>query len=199
MTNQRGKRVSEAHFALAYGGWTPRQATAYVFRLAMRLHRGNEQNALDLAQDIMERLVGSADSGVVVTSPAAYIKKKTTNLFLDNYRKEMTLKRGSGQIVPGLDDEALNVADTAPGPEGVALSNEEKNIIYAAIKELSPVLREVVELAIDPDEGNFQRITQAEIAQQLGISPKLVKSRMHDAKEKLAEMLKDMTKMQEVN
>lgn len=199
MTDRRGNHVSETQFALTYGGWTPQQTTARVFRLAMRLHRGNEHNALDLAQDIMEILVSRVDSGIIVTSPGAFISNITTNYFVDIYRKQGTLKRGSGHSMLGLDGEALGVADIAPDPENAALSKEERRIIYASIKELSPVLREVIELAIDPDEGNFHRIPQAQIAQQLGIPTRLVKSRLHDAKEKLAEMLKGMMNMQEVN
>lgn len=82
-------------------------------------------------------------------------------------------------------DEAHGVAETAPDPERQVADREELDRTMAAITTLPPRLKEV--LILRAIEG----LSQAEVADVLGISEKAVETRLYRARTKLSEKLRD--------
>lgn len=77
---------------------------------------------------------------------------------------------------------AFDVSDPAPSPESAAISNETRHTLYAALAQLSPEQRRVVELRL-------AGLTSAEIGQVLGRSRGAVDVAQHRAVGRLRVLL----------
>lgn len=151
----------------------------------------SKEDSEDVVQEAFERVILAARSRKSVPKNGrAYFARIVLNLIIDMWKKQLAAKRGGGAVVLGL-DEKIQVEDLAPTPSDSAENIELRRCVLAAIDTLSPANREVLELALDIDSGNFDRMSHAEIAERLGLPTKTVKSRMHETKKKLAICLAD--------
>jgi RNA polymerase sigma-70 factor (ECF subfamily) len=78
----------------------------------------------------------------------------------------------------------LDFPDSGPSPEDSCLQREQKRILSAAVKELTPGMREAVELR------ELRELSTQETAHVMGLSAEAVKGRVFHARKKLREMLK---------
>jgi RNA polymerase sigma-70 factor (ECF subfamily) len=92
----------------------------------------------------------------------------------------LTRGRPRGEHVPA---SAAELVDRRTSPSGVLVRDDERELFARALERLSPKLREILELFY------WQDRSIAEIATQLGISVGTVKSRLHRAREQVAEHL----------
>jgi RNA polymerase sigma-70 factor (ECF subfamily) len=74
--------------------------------------------------------------------------------------------------------------DPAPGPLDSTIDKEKRQMLYEAMRQLSPQRRRCVELRI------IDGLSYNEIAKLMGISIGSVKAHLHEAKKKLGEQLK---------
>jgi RNA polymerase sigma factor (sigma-70 family) len=154
----------------------------------------NKEDREDIVQQAFERVVIAARRRDTPPSHAnAYFGKIVLSLIVDKWRRERAVKRGSGAIITSIDD-SIHVKDPHPTPEQSAGNLELRNQIVASLKRLSPEHQEILGLALDLDSGDFSRMSHAEIARRLGLEPKTVKSRLHEAKKKLAICLAEWRK-----
>jgi RNA polymerase sigma factor (sigma-70 family) len=80
-------------------------------------------------------------------------------------------------------DDVAEPQLAGPGPEELALASLERDRVLAAVDRLSLVHREVVMLTFAAD------LSQAEIAEVLGVAVGTVKSRLHNARAALVRQL----------
>lgn len=81
--------------------------------------------------------------------------------------------------------EALDPADPSPGPESNALRGEFQRQLWTAVQNLSDPLREVITLHY------YMELTAVEIAAILNCPEGTIYSRLHNARRRLAETLKE--------
>lgn len=110
--------------------------------------------------------------------------KLSTWIFGIAYRK--ALKALSRQDLPLDPDEADEVADTGPGPEQRMGLVQLRERLRAAMAELSPEHRAVVELCY------FHDMPYGEIAEVVGCPPETVKTRMFYARRRLRVLLDEL-------
>ncbi len=79
--------------------------------------------------------------------------------------------------------EPLDLPDPQPDPEGTALRGEYRQMLWAAVQNLSDPLREVVTLHY------YMELPAVEIAVTLGCPEGTIYSRLHNARRRLAEAL----------
>lgn len=110
--------------------------------------------------------------------------KLSTWIFGIAYRKG--LKALSRQDLPVESDDADEAADSGPGPEQRLGSSQVRDRLRAAMAELSPEHRAVVELCY------FHDMAYAEIAEVVGCPAETVKTRMFYARRRLRQLLDDL-------
>lgn len=110
--------------------------------------------------------------------------KLSTWIFGIAYRK--ALKALSRQDLPVEDDEADEAVDAGPGPEQQLGLAQIRGRLRAAMAELSPEHRAVVELCY------FHDMAYGEIAEIVGCPPETVKTRMFYARRRLRLLLDDL-------
>ena len=110
--------------------------------------------------------------------------KLSTWIFGIAYRKG--LKALSRQDLPVETDEADEAADGEPGPEQRLGASQVRDRLRAAMAELSPEHRAVVELCY------FHDMAYAEIAEVVGCPAETVKTRMFYARRRLRQLLDDL-------
>jgi RNA polymerase sigma factor, sigma-70 family len=119
---------------------------------------GNAALAEDLTQETWLRAAG-ANGAATLGNPRGYLFRIAANLALDHQRHA-----AYGVEVEAPEDIAASVPDPAPSPEEATLHRAEFNRLMAVVDGLSPRCREVFVLC------RFEGMTQAEVAERLGIS-----------------------------
>lgn len=99
------------------------------------------------------------------------LRKKKSSLFIDITDEE--------------DNQAYNVADTAPSAEDELITEQNLSRLLQFIKELKPHYQEVIQLRY------FQELSYQEIAEQLGEPLNNVKIKLLRAKKLLAEIIEN--------
>ena len=174
----------------AFTGTTLEHLMRVGYAVSSRKLRKREDRE-DAVQEAFARLIVVARRQAPTReNPGAYFARIVLSVIIDNCRQELAAKRGGGAVVLGLEDK-IQVEDPNPTPPDLAQVAELRRRTLAAIETLSPVNREVLDLAFDIDSGSFERMSHAEIADQLGLTAKTVKSRIHETKKKLAICLAD--------
>ncbi len=125
--------------------------------------------AADLAQESYARVLAVQQSGDPIAEPRALLYRTARNLVIDRHRRDTV--RASTQTTDA--DEALLPMDMAPAPsasqpEVAAASTQAVNAMLAAIGALPLRCREAFIL------HKFDGLSQAEVAEQMGISVKMV-------------------------
>ena len=114
----------------------------------------------------------------------------STWIFGIAYRK--ALKALGRQDLPVEDDDAEEAPDEGPGPERQLGLVQVRGRLKAAMAELSPEHRAVVELCY------FHDMAYGEIAEVVGCPPETVKTRMFYARRRLRQLLDDLAGLGEL-
>jgi len=115
-----------------------------------------------------------------------WLREITKNVIRNWSRREGRIARSS---VSSLDDEdvsghfAENIKSSTPLPEACVLAQERFQVIRTAISELPPIHQQVIWYFY------VEELPEKKIAQRLGIRKGTVKSRLHNARNRLAELL----------
>ena len=157
-----------------------------VFNVAYRL-LGRRQDAEDAAQEAFMRAYRALDRFDVERPFAPWIKRIATNVcynWLEKERKRTAvtaadLRREGGEPI-SLDDIAASPAT----PEHALAAAEQTDRVRAALLQLPPRYRVVVELR------HFQDLSYAEIAEVVERPLSDVKSDLFRGRKKLAQLLK---------
>jgi RNA polymerase sigma-70 factor (ECF subfamily) len=156
-----------------YHDYAPR-----VFHLARRM-LGNDADAEDVTQDVLLQVLRKISTFRGEASLPTWLHKVTVNAALAHRRKRAA--RENHRIYDPLDDLP---ADGHPGPvrrwsraaEKQVLDHETQQVIEAAIGRVPEPYRDVYVLA------DVEGLSNADIAEMLGISLSAVKSRLHRAR-----------------
>ncbi|MDR0626773.1 MAG: sigma-70 family RNA polymerase sigma factor [Bifidobacteriaceae bacterium] len=141
----------------------------FVYRLAWRL-TGNTPDAEDLTQETFIRVFRGLDSYKPDGSFEGWLRRITTNLFLDAKRRESRLR------FEALDDEAGEVADPVAAQEDLVATLSLGEALGEALAGLSPDMRRALVMC-DVEGRSYQ-----EIADVLGVRLGTVRSRLHRAR-----------------
>ena len=104
-----------------------------------------------------------------------------TTVVLNRCRDRLRRRKVAGFFGLSGDDELHSIADDLPGPEALAVSREELNLVQAEIARMPVRLREA--LVLVTIEGR----SQAEAADLLGTTEKAIETRVYRARNRLKE------------
>ena len=143
-----------------------------VFNVALRMLR-DRQDALDVAQTTFLKAfehLGDYD-------PAFRFYSWLYRIAINESLNALALRKPRGEL-------DANTADEGPGPDRVTEGHQALQAIEDALMEISPELRTVTVLR------HITQLSYADIAEALGLPEKTVKSRLHSARERLREQLR---------
>ena len=157
-----------------------------VYGLAYSMVR-NEQDATDIAQEAFVRAWQAIRKFQKNASFYTWLYRITTNLCIDFVRKRERRPTTTFEeaIDPDTDADVNEPPSTNPLPTDELRRKELRLQIYAALRELSPAHRVVIQLR------EFDGLDYAEIARAVGCSIGTVMSRLHYARKHLQKLLKD--------
>lgn len=163
-----------------------------VFRFFLR-KRFAVEDARDLTQTVFFRVYQGMKGFRGESTERTWVFSVAQNVFRNTLRHEGANKRQRSEIPyegagPGErpDGGAASLPDpAAPDPFETTLTRERQALLWRAIDELPPRMRQCVLLWVDQD------LKYREIAQVLDVSIDTVKSQLHQAKERLRERLGD--------
>ena len=142
---------------------------------------GNASDADDLVQEIIVRFKQAADNGMVPSEARqceVWLARTLRNRFIDLCRRRAVQQQGAGE--QDLGEEAA-APQELPGDsiyDSIAAEH-----LSQALDKLSPKLRETLKLHLEGKKYH-------EIAELLGVPIGTVGKRIHDARERLHELLK---------
>src|SRR6266404_3063615 len=157
-----------------------------VYGLAFSMLR-NEQDATDLCQEAFVRGWQAIRKFRRDASFYTWIYRITTNLAIDFTRRRdrQPTTPFEEEIDPDVDASVQEPPSTNPSPVDEAQRQELREQIDAALLELSPEHRAVIQLR------EFDGLDYAAIAKIIGCSIGTVMSRLHYARKHLQKVLKD--------
>jgi RNA polymerase sigma-70 factor (sigma-E family) len=150
-----------------------REHATPLLRLAVLL-TGDRATAEELVQDAFIRLSQAANPPVL-TAERAYLRRTVINLSHGHHRHLRVVRRHP-EPQPG----------TAPTAELAAVRQGDGAAVVAAIRTLPDRQRDCIVLRF------YEDLSDAEIADALGISPGSVKTHLHRAKAALADRLEEL-------
>ena len=148
-----------------------------LYRLVARII-GDDDEALDLVQEAFVSAYGALRSYDPNRPMRAWLSRIAINKARD-WRRRRAVRRLISAVLPMSD--ADRTVDDTPSAETVASDRQELAGVAAAIAALPTNLREA--LVLRAIEG----LSQAEVAEILGVSEKAVETRVYRARLKLAE------------
>jgi RNA polymerase sigma-70 factor (ECF subfamily) len=143
-----------------------------VFNVALRMLR-NRQDAMDVAQTTFLKAfehLGDYD-------PAFRFYSWLYRIAINESLNALALRK-PGAALDG------NAADDAPGPDRAAEGDQALQAIEDALMRISPELRTVTVLR------HITQLSYEDISDALGLPEKTVKSRLHSARERLRDYLR---------
>jgi RNA polymerase sigma-70 factor (ECF subfamily) len=156
-----------------------------IYRLALRM-LGNETDAEDITQEVLLQVVRKLDTFRGDSSLGTWLHRVTTNAVLAHRRKQATLREcqsGISPEIPATESTDAGVNRRADCPEEQAQGRELSRLIEEATASLPEMYREVFLLS------DVEGLTNAEVADLLGLSLSAVKSRLHRARHLLRDSL----------
>lgn len=148
--------------------WLVRRWTGPVFRFSRRM-LGNDEDALDAAQDTLVKVLRKLDQYDEHRAFATWVFGIARNTCIDEHRRR---KRRAW-------DEPGEVIDTAPTPLQEVSRMQRAVRLEQALEQLSPLYREVLVLY------HFEHLKYVEIAEALDIPIGTVMNRIFRARQKL--------------
>ena len=145
--------------------------TSYLVALQLL---GSREDAMDVAQDALLRLVRSLDRFDTARSLTPWVAAITRNLVVDLVRRQKVRRADSLEAL--LSQGGVEMADHSDSPEADAERRELRARVARAVRELPPLYREVIVLR------DYQDLTYDEIAGVLEIPRGTVMSRLHRAR-----------------
>lgn len=160
--------------------------TRRVYGMCLRF-TGNDSEAQDLTQEVFLRVfrtLGTFHSGR--SSFTVWLARVTRNLLIDHYRMGRAERRTDAldTYLPVLEERHSYPQRT----EGLLSRREAGEILSAALRQLSPELREAVILR------DLEEMEYSEISQILGVPEGTVKSRLNRGRAQLARIVKSSTR-----
>ena len=171
--------LAQAGRQSAFGQLMTRHREA-VFRFA-RNYSGNADDALDLTQETFVAAFGGLDRYENTRPFRPWLLRIALNKCRD-WSRARAVRRLFTFAVPV--EAADAVPDPYPGPDTQAADARELARVSVGIARLPDALK--APLILHAIDG----LSQAEVAQTLGISEKAVEVRVHRARKKLVEMLR---------
>lgn len=155
---------------------------APVFRYLLSWTQ-NREDALDVTQEVMMRVVDKAHTYNGGPSLRAWIFTVTRNLHVDHRRRRNFQVHNGGVAF----EDTRPVSDlSTTSPERIAARREVRDRVAEAIATLPPRQREVVELRL------LGQLSLEEIAATVGLTVGGVKSTLHNALVRLRRELADL-------
>ncbi len=149
-----------------------------LYRLAFRL-TGSRHDAQDLLQDVLVKIVGSGQELAALDNPGTWLGRVMYNHFVDDQRR---YGRSPIKLVAAeTDPDTLDTS--SPTPEAAAAADESTQVLTRALERLSEDQRVVVLL------HDAEGYTLGEIEQLTDTPIGTLKSRLHRARSRLAELL----------
>jgi len=155
-----------------------------ILRSALRLTR-NEADAEDVAQQCFQKAFVHLSQFQGNSAFSTWLTRIVINEAVMLLRK-----RSSAVEVPiehtGAEDEATLSFDfpySGPSPEDSYFRQEQKQILSAALNELTPGARKAIELA------ELEELTTKEAAREVGVSVGAMKARVFQGRKKLQQVL----------
>ena len=147
----------------------------------------NYDDALDVSQEVFLKLYHNIGSFKGESSFSSWLYRIAKNSALDFLRKQKNTRQNVSLVTESSDGEEvqLEIADTSEksSPESRILKKEQKEILYAALDDLSDEHREIIILR-DIEGYAYEQITEI-----LKLEHGTVKSRLFRARENLRKIL----------
>ena len=153
--------------------------SAYVFALQLL---GNQDDALDVAQDALLRFVRSLDRFDTERPVRPWLLTIVRNVTRDLWRKRSRSEVQLPETVEG-PDLLAQLVDPRANPDRDLRTNELRRRVWSGIARLPEKKREILVLR------DFHDHSYAEIAEILGIPMGTVMSRLHGARRQLGTIL----------
>ena len=154
-----------------------------VYNLCYRM-AGNPDDALDLSQETFLRAWRCLDQYQFASSFSTWLYRLCSNFCIDFLRRRrrqqtvpLTFEDGDG------DEQTLPLPDPAPGPEELAELTLTRDALIAAMAQLLPEHRTILELRV------CEQLPYEQIADILDIQVGTVKSRLSRARTQLKKIL----------
>ena len=150
-----------------------------VYSVASRM-MNDPEDALDMTQEIFLRAYQKIGKFKFTSAFSTWLYKLATNLCIDELRK----RKRSANTTPL--EEAISQSD-GNTPEDDAISKDRERRVWQAIDSLKEKERAVIVLR------DIEGLSYKEVAEVLGCSLGRVKSRIHEARQKLKDILETET------
>jgi RNA polymerase sigma-70 factor (ECF subfamily) len=155
-----------------------------IFSLAHRMTRNRED-----AEDVVQQSFQKAFIHLKKFEGESLFSTWLTRIAINEALMLLRRKRGTREvpIESNAEDETtlpLDIPDAGPNPEDSCLQREQERILSAAVKELKPGMRKVIELR------ELGELSTGETAQVMGLSVGAVKARIFHGRRKLRQTLR---------
>lgn len=154
--------------------WLVERWTPAIYRFALRMV-GDEQDAHDIAQDTMLRVLRSLDRYDPTRPFSTWVFGITRNACIDEHRKRQHRAH----------DAVSEVVDTAPTPLQAVSREQRADQLHDALAALTPMYREVLVLY------HFEHLKYTEIAEVLDLPLGTVMNRIFRARQRLRGIYED--------
>jgi RNA polymerase sigma-70 factor (ECF subfamily) len=154
---------------------------AYLFALHLL---GNQDDALDVAQEAMLRFLSSLERLRPDREIRPWLFAIVRNCARDLWRRRA--RRAHTPLDDSIPSLARALVDSEPGPEEQFARQEEKHRLWKAVSSLSAAQREILVLR------DYHDFSYAEIAETLDIPLGTVMSRLHAARRSLSRVFRSL-------
>lgn len=160
--------------------WVSANVIPFEAELRARLRRLCRSHAEidDLVQDMYYRIL-KTESIEHIREPRAFVMQTAKNILVDRYRREAVVS-----IEAVADLEMLDIEDSSPSTERVALARAELKWLLGLVANLPERCREVF------SARKIYGLSQRETADSLGISENIVEKEMMKGGKLVSEMIK---------
>ena len=156
-----------------------------IFSLAQRMTRNRED-----AEDVVQQSFQKAFIHLKKFEGDSLFSTWLTRIAINEALMLLRRRRGTHEVPiaeSNTEDETalpLDIPDAGPNPEDSCLQREQERILSAAVNELTPGMRKVIELR------ELGELSTGEIAKIMGLSVGAVKARVFHGRRKLQKTLK---------
>ena len=155
-----------------------------VYNLCLRM-TGNPDDAMDLSQEVFLRVWRNLRGYQFDAAFSTWLFRIASNACIDFLRSKRRRQDVSLTVEDAESGEETerNLPDPAPMPEEVLLDREQKRQVLAAMQELPPDYREILQLRV------VENLPYEQIAEILNVKLGTVKSRLARARDQLRKNL----------